>query len=59
MLLFLAKVVYVLLALLFFPLDMVRYWLYNYMVRKEYNRLMQEAGKMFGGVKFEDFHQEQ
>jgi len=56
MFLLLAKIAYVLLALLFFPLDILRYWLYNYMVKKQYERLLKEANKMFGGVKFEDIH---
>ena len=56
MLLFLAKIFYIVLAILFFPIDVIRSWLYYYMVKKEYERLQKEVNNMFDGVKTESLH---
>lgn len=54
MILFLVKVLYIVLAVLFFPIDVIRSWLYYYMVKKEYERLQKEVNGMFNGVKVEN-----
>ncbi len=56
MFLFLAKILYILLAIVFFPLDLMRNVLYWYMVKKEYDKMLKATNKMFGGIKFEDLH---
>lgn len=54
MVLFLVKILYVVVAVLFFPIDLLRNWLYHYMVKKEYERLQKEVSNMFDGVKIEN-----
>ncbi len=59
MLLFLAKLLYVLLAILCFPTDLIRHVIYNYIIKNTYDKLMKDAKKMFGGNKFDNLHQKQ